>query len=261
VCGGDSGSGLVTTGAVPTLVGIVSAGQVSPDRAGCDAGSRTIFTSVWPPEVLRFIEGDDQPPMAPRRTDSTFVKLSWHGPLRAGSTLRCGSEGWAGQATVGYAFVDGLDGRVLQSGGRDTFLLTPAAVGATVFCSALASNDGGTAVLSTAATDVIAPMPKLGILPLTAVSAVRGRTATVRVVLQTGTVIGKLDVCVTAPTRVAGRSCASHLVGDGGSGVCVVAVKMKIKPTAPAGSSRLSIAVAAGSSRAAATAVLRIDRA
>ena len=75
VCSGDSGAGLVTSGPRRILVGVVSAGQ-----SGCATGTRTIFTAVWPAEVLRFIQGDDAPPTAPRRTISTYVRLFWTGP-------------------------------------------------------------------------------------------------------------------------------------------------------------------------------------
>ena len=121
VCSGDSGSGLVTSGPSRVLVGVVSAGQVL-GQVGCAAGARTIFTAVWAPEVLRFIEGDDQPPVAPRRTPATYVRLFWDHPLAAGGALVCFSDRWDGNPTITYAFVSAR-GRVLQQGPSSVFRL------------------------------------------------------------------------------------------------------------------------------------------
>ena len=90
VCTGDSGSGLVTTGSPRTIVGVVSAGRTS-----CAIGAG-IYTYLGAPEILRFVQGDDNPPAAPRRTASTSVTLSWFGTVRVGSTLTCESGGWDG---------------------------------------------------------------------------------------------------------------------------------------------------------------------
>ena len=50
-CNGDSGAGLVTTGASPTLVGVVSGAPL-----GCVAGTHTIFTYVGADEILGFLQ-------------------------------------------------------------------------------------------------------------------------------------------------------------------------------------------------------------
>lgn len=50
LCSGDSGSGLVTVGALPRLIGVVSSG-----RADCAAGSEGLFTYVGAPQILAFL--------------------------------------------------------------------------------------------------------------------------------------------------------------------------------------------------------------
>jgi secreted trypsin-like serine protease len=182
VCNGDSGSGLVVQADVPTIVGIASAGQ-----SGCGAGSHVIFTAVWPPEILRFIQGDDRPPTAPRRSAATSVSVSWDGPLRPGTTLECLADGWDGQGLkLSYVFTSSQDRQVLQQGAKSRLVLTSKHVGETIFCTAVATNDGGSATISTSATSPIAAAPPLGIAALAPISAVRGRTTTVRVLLDAG---------------------------------------------------------------------------
>ena len=155
VCSGDSGSGLVTSGPSRVLVGVVSAGQVL-GQVGCAVGARTIFTAVWAPEVLRFIEGDDQPIVAPRRTPATYVRLFWDHPLAAGGALVCFSDRWDGNPTITYAFVSAR-GRVLQQGPSSVFRLGARNAGDVLSCRASATNAGGTAVLSTDWVGTVAP--------------------------------------------------------------------------------------------------------
>jgi hypothetical protein len=256
VCNGDSGSGLVTADGARTLVGIASAGV-----AGCGAGSHVIFTAVGAPEILRFIQGDDNPPVAPRPTEGTFVSLTWDGALRAGNRLTCEAGGWEGEPRMTYAFINSQNGEVLQKGPRPTLALTPQQVGATVFCTAFATNDGGTSVASTRTTEPVAAAPRLGILHLAPVTGLRGRTASVRVVLDTGRVSGKFGVCITPLARVGSRVCASRLVTDNGTGGFALTLGLRIKPNAPLGTSRLAIAAVAGPSHAEATALLHVTRA
>lgn len=257
VCTGDSGSGLVTTTGARTIVGVASAG-----RPSCTAGDAAIFVYVGAPEVLRFIQGDDHPPVAPHKTSSTFVTLSWRGSLRAGNTLTCASGDWGGAPTLTYAFVSSQNGQVLQQGSKGTYVPTAADVRGTVFCRALATNDGGTAVLSTGSTKEIGPSPQLVIAPLAAVAAVRGRTVTVRVVLNAPSGLsGKFGVCITPPVRVGSRVCTSQRVDAGIFGGFPFTLRLRIKATAPLGSSRLTITAVAGVSRSEETVLLRVARA
>jgi hypothetical protein len=255
ICTGDSGGGLVTTGGTPTLVGVVSAG-----RPGCDLGTSAVFTYVGAPEILRFIEGDDAPPVAPRRNSNTFVDISWHGPLSVGNTLTCASGNWDGQPALGYAFVSSQSGQVLQEGSRPTFAIATRDAGDTVYCRVLATNDGGTAVLRTEATAAIAGAPRLGIASLAPVAAVRGSTVKVRIVLRTAApgLSGKFGVCITPPARVGSRVCSSQFVDDGTFGGFPFTLGLRIKPTAPPGAARLAISAVAGVSRAETTALVRV---
>jgi trypsin len=255
-CTGDSGAGLVTTTGTPTLVGVVSAGPT-----GCGGGNAVILTYVGAPEILQFVQGNDQPPVAPRKTPATFVNLSWRGPLRVGNTLTCASGGWDGSPTLGFAFVSAKDKTLLQSGPNATYALQPAAVGDTVFCTALAANAGGTAVLSTTTTPAVQPAPALAINPVAPVAAVRGRTVSVRIILEAAAGLsGKFGVCITPLLQVAGRACASQTVAPGSLGAFPFTVRLRIKPTAPVGTSRLSITGVAGPSTGTRTALVRVSR-
>lgn len=221
-------------------------------------GSHTVFTGVGAPEVLRFIQGDDHPPSAPRVTDATDVRLLWPGTLVVGTTLTCSSEGWDGQPILAYAFVNSETGQVLAQGPRPSYVLPARDVGDTVFCSAMASNDGGTAVLSTTSTPPIGAAPPLGIAPLAPVTAVRGRTVPVRVVLRAKPGLsGKFGVCITPPARIGHRVCSSQRIDDGSFGGFPFTVGLRIKPSAPLGTARLAIAAVAGVSQARSTALVR----
>jgi hypothetical protein len=255
-CTGDSGGGLVTTAGTRTLVGVVSAGPL-----GCTGGGAVILTYVGAPEILSFIQGDDQPPVAPRRTSTTYVNLSWRGVLRAGATLSCTSGDWQGAPTFAYTFANSQDGQVLQHGPSPTYLLRPANVGDRVFCSALATNDGGAALIATGSTAPVEAAPKLAIGPIAPVAAVRGKTVAVRIVLKTvAGENGKFAACITPPAEVAARVCASQEVPHGGFVGLSLTLDLTIKPSAPVGASRLTVTAAAGASRGEATALIRVAR-
>jgi len=254
VCNGDSGAGLVTTGGTPTLVGIASS-----TRPGCDLGSSGVFTSVVAPEILLFIQGDDTPPVAPRTTASTTLQESWHGPLAVGNTLTCNSSGWTGAPTLGYSFVDSRSETVLQQGPRPSYSLMPKDVGATIYCSVLATNDGGTAALRTSETRPIQPAPHVGITTLAPRAAARGRTVMVKVVVHAGVGLsGKFGVCITPPARIARRVCSSQVIDDGSYGGFPFTLGLRIKPTAPVGVASLVIDAVAGLSHAHSRANVRI---
>ena len=60
LCLGDSGSGLVTSGSTPVVLGVVSAGP-----SDCRPGSEGLFTSIAAPEVIAFVSsGLSSPPGA-----------------------------------------------------------------------------------------------------------------------------------------------------------------------------------------------------
>jgi hypothetical protein len=149
VCSGDSGSGLVTTGGTPTLVGVASAASTA-----CRPGSQSLFTYTGAAEILRFIRGDNRPPTAPRQGGRTWVDLRWRPPLVAGDAVSCTTGGWDGQPSFSYSFVRAQGGKVLQSGPRATYVVPAAAVGTAIFCEVAASNSGGTTLERTGAARV-----------------------------------------------------------------------------------------------------------
>jgi hypothetical protein len=251
VCNGDSGAGLVTLGDSRVLVGVVSAGQ-----GGCLVGGHTLFTSVTAPEILRFVQGEDVPPTAPRRSTSTVVRLAWGGELRVGAAVTCSSGGWDGAPSLTYVFVDS-SGRELERG-SPTYRLAAADVGSSVACQAVATNAGGSALAQTDPTPPVGPAPPLDIAPVATVGVVRGRRATVRVVLQAADAGGKVGVCLTPPVRVGRRVCASRLISAGVAGEFPFTLAVPISAAAPLGPARVAIAAVAGPSRATATALVQV---
>jgi hypothetical protein len=257
VCNGDSGSGLVTTTGTPVLIGVVSAGST-----GCDTGSHGIFTYTGAPEILQFIQGSDSPPTAPRETTTTFLQVKWDPPLVVGNTLSCSTGGWAApEPSFTYSFVNLVDGTVLQTGPRTTYLVPAGAIGATVVCQVTASNDGGTMLEQTDPTPAVKAAPQVRILKVGTIDAARGHALRLRVSLQSPVGLwGKFAVCVVPPHAVAGRLCRSTVNADGSGGIVPFNFDFRVKPTAPIGTSRLVITAVAGVSHATATAPLTISR-
>jgi len=92
------------------LVGVVSAGA-----SGCVTGSHGLFTYTGAPEILQFIQGNDQPPTAPRETSATFLDIKWDPPLVVGNTLSCSTGGWpAPPQQFTYSFVNTTSGAVVS---------------------------------------------------------------------------------------------------------------------------------------------------
>src|SRR5262249_11532251 len=103
--------------------------------------------------------------------------------------------------------------------------------------------------------------PKLEIERIAAVTAHRGVATSVRVWLDPADgITGKYGVCVTLPPRVGARSCASTRVTGDGGGRIALTVSLHVAGTAPLGAAKLSVAAAAGPSRGASTALLRVVR-
>jgi Trypsin len=256
-CNGDSGGALVTTSTPPVVVGIASAAQST-----CDAASQAVYTYVGAPEILSFIQGNPAPPLAPRITNSTFVRLTWSPLLAVGGTLTCSSGDWQNPPTsTAYAFVDTRTNTVLQQSSKPTYLLTAQNVGARIACRALATNDGGTAVGQTTSTGAVAAAPKLRVAAVRGVVLTPGKAAVVRVVLEPPAGLdGLYRACVTPPASVAPRACREVRVTDNGAGGYPLDVMLHVRSTAKPGSARLAIAASAGPTRASATAVARVVR-
>jgi hypothetical protein len=257
VCNGDSGSGLVTTTGTPVLVGVVSAGAT-----GCETGSHATFTYTGAPEILQFVQGNDNPPTAPRETAATVLQVKWDPPLVVGNTLSCSTDGWAApEPRFAYSFVNVVDGTVLQTGSRTEYLVPASAIGATIVCEVTASNDGGTVLEETDPTPAVKAAPQVRILKVGALDAARGHALKLRVSLQSPVGLwGKFAVCIVPPQTVAGRLCRSTVNADGSGGIVPFTFDFRVKATAPVGTSRLVISAVAGVSHATATAQLRISR-
>ena len=145
-CTGDAGSGLTTSGAAPTLVGIMDTIEiVSGSR--CADGATAGFVNVTAPEIQEFIDGSETPPEAPRGGSGIVIA----GVPTVGHSLTCSPGTWSGGPTFTYDFVNSAGEQVLQSSSSPTYQLTAADVGRTILCELRATNVGGTAVVRTEA--------------------------------------------------------------------------------------------------------------
>ena len=251
ICSGDSGGALVKAD-THAILAIASAAPPS-----CDVGTSGVFVYIGAPEILRFIQGHNQPPMAPRANQSTYVTLSGRTPISVGSTLTCSSGNWTGQPTLTYVFLNATTGEVLQQG-KSSMVITPHEAGITISCRAIATSSGGTALLTTGSSRTVEAAPMLKIAPVTPVSVARGRVAAVQIVLRTSqSVSGTFGVCATPPPRVGARVCASKRVG-GGLGQATFTLGLRIKPTAPLGTVRFAIAATDPVATARASALVHI---
>ena len=143
VCSGDSGGGLTDASASPTLVGVTDTVQVI-EGVPCAHGAFGGFANISAPEIGDFIDGSELPPRAPRGGG-----ISLSGVPAPGATLRCESGVWSGAPTFSYAFIDGREARLLQSGGSSSYALSSADVGRTILCEVRATNAGGVGLART----------------------------------------------------------------------------------------------------------------
>ena len=256
-CRGDSGSGLVTTSGTPTLVGVADAAE-----PGCPAGHDNVSAYVGAPELLSFIQGNDQPPTAPRPTaQTTSSNLTWGAPLVVGDTLTCSTTGWPEPVQTVYSFVNVGSGTVLQTGPAATYVLPASAVGTEILCQIAVTDAGGTTLVTTTPTFSIAAAPHASIRPLAPLTANRGQDVTVHVVLQSPAgLAGALTVCATLPESVGGHLCHSLHKAFGASGNLPFAFIFKIKQTAPLRTVRIAISATAGTSTVKTTELLRITK-
>lgn len=256
LCNGDSGSGVVTAGPTPTLLGVA-------DGSTCAPASHAISTYVGAAEILRFIEGDDQPPTAPRPSlQSSPITFTWERPLVPGATLTCSPGTWATSSVgVAYSFINAATGHVFQSGPQPTYVVSRDAVGTTISCVAAVTNGGGTTVVTSLPTPAVSPAPRLKIKPPAPSLGARGRATTVRFLLVGPPGLsGRITVCIVPPTPIAARVCRLADQPIGASGTLPFAVRLPIKPTAPLGTTTIAITATVGTATAKSTALLRITR-
>ena len=211
------------------------------------------------PEIVSFVQGNDQPPTAPRQTDSTTVDLTWSPPLVVGNKLSCVAAGWGPGVQLAYSFIDFGSGNVLQEGPSPTFVLPGSDAGATVQCEVHATSSGGTTLEETRATSAVGKAPRPRLLPVAAVTGVRGHDVTIRVALKSPSgLLGKFGVCAVPPEVVGGRVCSSTRDTTGTGGTTGFTLTFKIRRTAPLVTTRVALDAVAGVSTVTAKVVLHV---
>jgi Trypsin len=257
LCHGDSGGGIVTAGGTPVLIAVHYATNPS-----CAIGSAAINVYVGAPEILSFIQGNDQPRTAPRTSSQTISRLAWNNPLAVGNTLTCSSNGWPDLSTqFSYSFVNAATGQVLQSGSHDRYLLPPSAAGTQIGCTVAAGNDGGTTIVQTSATPAIDPAPPISIKPRTPTTTRQGTQLTLHLVLNNAPAAPTaIRICASPPATVATHRC-NTLHHDNDSITSVqVALTLTIKPHAHPGTTHIPINAQTPTSDAKTTATIRVTK-
>ena len=145
MCPGDSGSGLVSEGATPLLVGVASI-------ASCGPGTFGWFGNVGAPEILRFIQGDDNPPIAPREVGEPA--LAYPLPPHARAWMDCLPGKWSGSPVFRYEFKNER-GKLLQESASPRYRLRPSDVSHRISCHFSAMNAGGVATATTLSTPAV----------------------------------------------------------------------------------------------------------
>ncbi len=138
LCSGDSGSALTLPAAANAQLGVADFNLVS--ETPCSDGAIGGFANLAAPEIRDFIEGDDQPPRAPRGGGAVI-----EGVLVSGHSLSCYPGKWTNSPTFTYSFIDSA-GTALQTGASPSYPLSSAEVGQSILCEVSASNAGGIGV-------------------------------------------------------------------------------------------------------------------
>ncbi len=141
-CPGDSGGGLVTSADPPRLLG-VSNFVIYPSSA-CAAGNLTAYTDLTTPEIHSWLDGEEEPPPAPRADANALL---W-GELFSRGTAICNAPKWSGDPTLTTTFLYTTPGsyatQVVQRGPSNKYELGPEDVGHSLACVSTATNAGGT---------------------------------------------------------------------------------------------------------------------
>lgn len=156
-CNGDSGGSLIREldGGL-TLIGVIDTVQVV-DGERCRHGALDGFVNVAAPEIRDFVEGSEDPPLAPRGEGASLL-----GEPTVGQTLTCEPGSWSNDPNYTYAFVNSAHGEVLQQGSSPTYLLHEPDFGRAILCELQATNAGGT---GTARTPALAPVQHAPFIP------------------------------------------------------------------------------------------------
>jgi len=156
-CNGDSGGGLIRElDGEFTLIGVIDTVQIVGGQR-CRNSALDGFVNVTAPEISDFVEGSENPPLAPRGKGASL-----HGEPIVGQTLTCEPGSWSNNPTYTYAFVNSAHGEVLQQGSSPTYLLHEPDFGRTIMCELQATNGGGTGV---ARTPALAPVQHAPLIP------------------------------------------------------------------------------------------------
>lgn len=150
VCFGDFGSGLELPESPTKLAGITDYVQ---SGGACSDGAIGFFANLAAPEIRDWItEGNREPPQAPRGGGAVI-----RGVLSVGHPLTCEPGSWLPNPTITILFVDSSGGIILQAGSSETYQLTSADVGRTIYCEVRATTAGGTGFGRTEALEPIKP--------------------------------------------------------------------------------------------------------
>jgi hypothetical protein len=238
-CSGDSGSALVLGTPSPVVIGVTRA-------SSCRGNASASFADVTAPEILQFIQGNDNPPTAPRPSSPSSLGLPTP-VMQVGQNVTCRPGAWSGTPTFAYEFRESTTDAVVSSGPSPIYRLTDADAGRALYCRVLASNDGGTTFdQSPTASSQVQAAPGIAVQP--AVGR-RGGPAAVRVkLLDWVRPFGKVDVCVRLAPRIGGKVCRTAT--PAGPAPTVV-MKVNVKRTAPVVRARASVTVRAADGRAA----------
>jgi Trypsin len=151
-CGGDSGGALTEElDGSSTLIGLVDTVDGTA-KEPCGHGALDGFVNLAAGEVRGFIEGSEDPPLAPRGGGIVI-----RGKLTVGEALSCEPGDWTNDPTYTYTFIDSANEQVLRQGSSSTYLLSEADVGRTIQCQLQAANAGG---VGTAVTSALPPVKR-----------------------------------------------------------------------------------------------------
>jgi hypothetical protein len=235
-CHGDSGSVLVLETPTPVAVGVTGAGS-------CDLNSAAEFADLTAPEVLRFVQGDDDPPVAPRPVKPPSLALATATP-QVGQTVGCEPGAWSGSPAFAYSYLEGTNSLVLRTG-PPTYRLRVADAGRRILCRVAAANDGGMALGYSATTPEVLSPPELAVPPA---RARPGGIADVRVtLLGWARPIGRATACAAVSARVGARTCRTVAIAG-----TTVSLRVPVRRTAPSVSARVAVSVSAADGRSAA---------